>query len=422
MNDKHSSFFDYKFDFDNYINKRIQEIEDVEERRFAKNLLMEGFGNVIKSYETKYKNLQECIYKEGDTKDFYYEINIKLINKKNYNQDNKTYFPVCLNDISNDIEDTDKSCLLIETIYLELSQRECAKFEQEVNRLGCLINRYDSKPLNIMIRPAIRYRQAVEWLYGLYQANKIPWRTVNMGHFDKFYDIFLSKSETRHEISLADIVIDWGHYEPAICHNLMPVWNVSLKLFSSIDYKATDFGKKYYVHEIIIDNLAILIEPNPDIIEISREGDCIKLNSSEDIFENWVLVQIINDVDTVAVNSEYPILKNSKKSTFFRQLAAKKNHFITKAELNRMFYELEIFDYIQFIGYEIQGTYHILQYKTNMNWFVQDELFPLETRKVLLLKFKENKQGYYLNDSIMNFAVSELQLEINEYRCVGVIV
>ena len=39
----------------------------------------------------------------------------------------------------------------------------------------------------------------------------------------------------------------------------------------------------------------------------------------------------------------------------------------------------------------------------------------------LLLKFKERQPGHYLNGSMVRFVVSQMQLEISEYRCVGVI-
>lgn len=55
----------------------------------------------------------------------------------------------------------------------------------------------------------------------------------------------------------------------------------------------------------------------------------------------------------------------------------------------------------------------------SMNWFVRDELFPMEGRKVLLLTFQEKEPGNYLNDSMVWFVISKLQTEINEYRCVG---
>ena len=57
-----------------------------------------------------------------------------------------------------------------------------------------------------------------------------------------------------------------------------------------------------------------------------------------------------------------------------------------------------------------------------MNWFVRDELFPMEGRATLVFKFKEKIPGHYLNGSMARFVISQMQMEISEYRCVGVLV
>ena len=45
----------------------------------------------------------------------------------------------------------------------------------------------------------------------------------------------------------------------------------------------------------------------------------------------------------------------------------------------------------------------------------------MDSRRTLLIVFREKQPGYYLNDSMMRFAVSCLQREICEYRCVGIL-
>lgn len=55
-----------------------------------------------------------------------------------------------------------------------------------------------------------------------------------------------------------------------------------------------------------------------------------------------------------------------------------------------------------------------------MDWFVEDGIFPMGSRQVLVLEFAEKNSGHYLNDSMVRFAVSRIQLEVGEYRCVGV--
>ena len=57
----------------------------------------------------------------------------------------------------------------------------------------------------------------------------------------------------------------------------------------------------------------------------------------------------------------------------------------------------------------------------SMDWFVGEGMFPMNSRRTLLIVFREKQPGYYLNDSMMRFAVSCLQQEICEYRCVGIL-
>lgn len=94
---------------------------------------------------------------------------------------------------------------------------------------------------------------------------------------------------------------------------------------------------------------------------------------------------------------------------------------MTRTDLFRRIMENDIRDYIEVAGYEICHNGRDFPHTEGMNWFVRDELFPMESRKVLLLKFNERQPGHYLNDSMVRFVVSQMQLEISEYRCVGVI-
>lgn len=94
---------------------------------------------------------------------------------------------------------------------------------------------------------------------------------------------------------------------------------------------------------------------------------------------------------------------------------------MTKTDLYRRIMELDIGDYKEVVNYEICNNGRDYPAAEGMNWFVREDLFPMESRKVLLLKFEEKNPGFYLNDSMVRFAVSQIQMEISEYRCVGVV-
>lgn len=47
---------EYPFDFQRYIEVRLREIDDLEERRFAKEVLLHGLGKAISCTEERVKN------------------------------------------------------------------------------------------------------------------------------------------------------------------------------------------------------------------------------------------------------------------------------------------------------------------------------------------------------------------------------
>lgn len=95
---------------------------------------------------------------------------------------------------------------------------------------------------------------------------------------------------------------------------------------------------------------------------------------------------------------------------------------MTKHDLFRRIMELDIENYMEVTGYQILEDAQAFPMEEGMNWFIRDELFPMDQRKLLVLEFKEKKPGYFLSKGIIKFVISQMQLEISEYRCVGVTV
>ncbi len=427
MADNQSDVFEYKFDFQRYIAQRIQEIEDLEERKFAKKLLLEGFANVVKSSEYKYHELENYIYKELEIPGNLYTVCTAVMKKEHYTLPNGSLVPINSEDLNKDVlkdKLSSSGLIYLETIYLQLSKEECRKFEKQKQRMACMLNLESSQMVYVLIRPAKRYTEAVEWLFHLFKDNHIPWVTVNTGHLEKFYDVFLYKSESIPDITDEEVEIDWGEYKEAVCRGLMPLWNVQRFSFNSIDFKALSIDG-IYEHVFFMDDKenknGYLIEMNQDIMDILREKEQLVLKSVQKTFENWIAVRIILISPDIFQHGSYPVLSNFRKDSFLRRLAKKSRaNLMTRSDLYRRIMELDIRDYIDFIGYEILDNGKEYSTATGMNWFIQDELFPMEDRKILLFRFEEKQPGNYLNDSMMHFAISQLQLENNEYRCVGV--
>ena len=59
-------FEERKFDYENYIQKRLKEIDNLDERKYAKELLLEGLANIFKWTEAKYAALEQRIQRSEE--------------------------------------------------------------------------------------------------------------------------------------------------------------------------------------------------------------------------------------------------------------------------------------------------------------------------------------------------------------------
>ncbi|ANU46810.1 hypothetical protein ADH76_31690 [Enterocloster clostridioformis] len=427
-----SAILEYPFDFKRYMEERLREIDDLDERQFAKKLLIEGLGKVIGCTEEKYRQLERRVYEELEIADNQYESVMTIISRSHYDPTNKTLYPV----LAEDLKEAQLKQLLSDdhriwlgTIFLEVEEGRQRGFEEKQPFPAVPASGEGKQETMLSVQLAGRYRDAVEGLYEIFQDNHIPWETINTGYLDKFYDVYLDKNETGkgfETMALKDMQIEWGIYREAVRYELIPLWNMEWVRFDSADFMLPCISGIYYEHEFSLEDKeekdGYLIQANEDILEIRHEKKKIVIKSQKETFENWRVLHIIQGETARSLDYDAPLLTNHKRDSFIRRHSENSRvQLMTKTDLFRRIMELDIRDYIEVVGYEIKENAGDYPNAEGMNWFVRDELFPMESRKVLLLKFQEKQPGHYLNESMVRFVISQMQLEISEYRCVGVI-
>ena len=441
---------EYPFDFQRYIEVRLREIDDLEERRFAKEVLLHGLGKAISCMEEKYIQLERRILDEMEIAANHYETVMTIIRREHYDPANGTLYPVSMLDLDRErlAEEyrEDNRCYL-GTIFLEADDAGQQKFAA----LGSFSGKLNGQEIQVFAVYSKRYQEAVETLYKVFQDNRIPWQTVHTGYLDKFYDIYLdispkwlteggSGEENRpFRYDLSDVEIDFGIMDAWIQRDVIPLWNIEWIDFDSADFMVPCIDGIYFEHEFLLNDRAeedgYMIQANEDILEIRHEKKKIVIKSSQEIFERWKALHIIHLPAVRSLDYDAPMLSNHKKESFIRRYAQKQSvPLMTKADLFRRVMELDIGDFIELQDIEVRemGEMNIGQgmlrekrkiyfAEKEINGFACEELFPMESRRTLLLKFQEKQPGHYLNGSMVRFVVSQMQLEINEYRCVGVI-
>lgn len=427
-----SAILEYPFDFERYIEERMREIDDLDERRFAKKLLTEGLGKVIKSIEAKYQQLERRIYEELEIADNQYETVMTIVRREHYDPTNGTLYPVVEDDlVLKNLEESlsEGEWIWMDMIFLEASDEEQRQFETVGEFSGVIETDGQRREVIFQIRPAKRYRKVMENLYQIFQDNHIPWETVNTVYLDKFYDVYCTETAVQGVLTdrtARDLKIDFREFKKKVRYGMIPLWSLEWVRFDSADFMLPCINSIYYEHEFTLDDKeerdGYLIETNEEILEIRHEKNKIVIKSQKETFENWRAIHMVQKESVRSLDYIDPLLTNHKNDSFIRRYSENNRvQLMTKTDLFRRIMELDIRDYIEVVGYEIIDTARDYPNVETMNWFVNDELFPLESRKVLLLKFEEKQPGHYLGDGMVRFVISQMQLEISEYRCVGVL-
>lgn len=158
------------FDYENYIQEQLRRIDDLDERRFAKQLLTESLGRAIAWSEERYAALEQRIQNELDLPWKYFHVCMTVIDRKDYDPINTFWFPVCVEDGEKNQEQ------FCETIYLAADERTCKEFIQ----MGTLTGVSEATGENVSFRivPSQKYRKSMEKLYRLFTGNHVPWQMI----------------------------------------------------------------------------------------------------------------------------------------------------------------------------------------------------------------------------------------------------
>lgn len=428
-----SAILEYPFDFERFIAERIREIDDLDERKYAKKILAEGLGKIIRLTEAKYQQLERRVYEELEIADNQYEAVMTIVRREHYDPTNGTLYPV----VEDDLEVkklaeafTGSEWVWVDTIFLESTCSDQKNFEAAGEFKGEMEQDGQMHETIYCIRPAERYRKAMENLYQIFQDNHISWGTINTAYLDKFYDVFVSREEANKipaDSSVKDLNINFKEFRKAVRYGMLPLWNMEWVKFDSADFMLPCINGIYYEHEFSLEDKekqdGYLIKTSEDILEIRHEKGSIVVKSRKETFENWRVLHMIQKKSVRSLDYTAPLLTNHKNDSYIRRFSENSRvQLMTKTDLFRRIMELDIREYIEVTGYEIVDNANAYPNVETMNWFVKDELFPMESRKVLLLKFEAKQPEHYLNDGMIRFVTSQMQLEISEYRCVGVMV
>lgn len=433
----HERLLDYPFNFQEYVEKKLHEFEDVEERKFAKTILIDGLMNIITETESKYAALEKRVYDEIVHDKTKYAVQSTLIHRAEFDPTNPSWFPI-LNDqakpflIENDaLWDAmqKKKPIDLTHVFIEAPDTVCRKILEERRELpGMVQTDLGCISAVFQLQKSPYYRQEISLLYDLFLENQIPWVTVNTAYIDKCFVLALLRLEqdVPDGAKWQGIQVDYGPYDSFVYEDKIPLWNIEKLQYNGIPFPMPCIDSVNYEHifptkEFGAEN-GYLIEPRAEISDIRYEADQLIVVSPDEAFTGWQARKIVAGPAPKSLGYDSPILSNAAKRCFTKSYLQHTGVVLkTKAELIRRIKELDIDRFLRFTRYEILNDHAPNTAPEDMNWFIQDELFDPLSQRVLVLEFEALQPDHYLNDAMLRFAVSSIQTLEAEFRCVGVL-
>lgn len=412
-----------RFDYENYIQKHLKEIDNLDERKFAKELLLEGMGNVFAWAEKKYEALEQRMQNELDVPWKYFNVYMTIIDKADYDPINPFWFPVCEEDVKKNVGQE------YETIYLAADEETCRKFRE--CRILTGTDRETGETVRFRIEQSKKYQQGIEALYALFTSNHVAWQALHLGHLERFYDL-IPEEETPMDKASGNgkRAFQYGEWDKYIQTEKILLWNVEKKPVHSSEYRMPCIDEVFYEHVFYLPEEqtsgdGYLIEAGGDILSMRYEDKKIVLKTEKASMENVFLYKLHQKEAAKSIGYHYPVLSNYRKDSMaIRYLQQTGNFLQSPMELQRKITELSGSYHINVLDYEITTCAEGRLLNGDMNAFTGTKIFGKDKRSILLLKIQREEQTGedYLYESQIRYLLSVLQMEFLEYRCAGVLV
>lgn len=419
-------FFEHDFNVQKYVNQRMLEIEDLQERKIYKELtdkiLVDLFEYQSKSYENLYKKVADELISDKVP----CSIEIGLTHLSKFDASDQFLFPMDQGD-TEEITLTTEDVLNQEkpwgeTVYFNGTYPQLQSYLENNKRLsGKIFTDAGEFPVVFHLTLEKKYMEQLKNLRKVFAANGKPWNTVCTAHLERMLSIRLLPEFELPVMGLFEkIVVNYN--SDCILPQVLPLWNITRMTQTTSSYPTPALDKINYEHEIFAHRLGKncnYLAENPEV-QISsiyfRNGDLI-ITSRTPTPITWNLIEIAEKSRGMY---DFEVFSNYYSTEFTDILKYyHRSHVKTKQELKRFLQCLPYGKEMAFRDMELveNSDEHFLNY--DMDSFILDEIRHHGSRKIMILHFQSKRENPQFDVDLLSFLVSEVQGLFPEYRCVG---
>ncbi|MBQ9486927.1 MAG: hypothetical protein IJU91_03870 [Selenomonadaceae bacterium] len=427
--------FDSDFDIENYVLKRIPELENLEERDLFKTIVGGSTIQLYNHVKEEYDALERRIFAEAPKALRMPNLYTCVIDAEKYDMTDLSMFPMFPEDlrekkvdaaemihaVSNNQEFYLYTCM-IKADYLALK-----KLIQTPRRFkGVIENEFGETPAEFIVKPNEKYLKRAQELYDIAKLNFLPWRSINTAYLYKLFDVYVVSIEKwDDQLEVRKVTTEFDEFSENILYKPLPIWNIWETTIKANSYPQPAVDRKYFEHYLYQKQFNegheyLLRRADFVIRNISRRDGDVYIICDSDLPNDWDFYEFFPPPEQK--NYANPVLSNAQDESFSRNMIEYFGQRIkTRTELVRFFNSFQCRNYLTFVDAKVKGKPRRIEtYSTEE--FIDYEYRTGDRAQAFEFSFRPADEDFYLNRDIMSFLVTEVQHFFPEYQCIGKLV
>lgn len=425
-----------EFDMKTYIEKRMLEITDLEERKLFKKTVGDILLSLYDYNRNAYDRLEKQVLEECSFPQEKFAVYMAMTDRQHYDASDSFMHPMR-------VEDTEKAEVSYQDIQNALSKQEPLKlytvfFQGSASQIFGLLHREErvfhgtvrtdkrKYEASFSVRRNREYIDIIKSLYYVFSVNYQPWFTVCTAYLSKMLDVYLCSAEAmRGKEEILEIQVDFEEYAGQIRYDMVPLWNLEPFTEKTGTYPNPCIDRIYYEHQIFSQKLDprceyLIRNTDVEITNIRRLRGDLYITCPVDKPCEWQMYQV--NQYSGKESYLYPVLSNRYKESFSGSITEMFRKSIkTKGEMARLIESFDYGEYVTFNGFRICGNLpeECTTGNYNMDSFILDEIRTGNSGQALVIDFSAKDPECYLNEDIVSFLVTQVQKIFPEYHCAG---
>ena len=427
--------FDSDFDIENYVLKRIPELDNLEERDLFKAIISGSTIELYKHVKEEYAALERRIFEEAPKALRMPNLYTCVVDAEKYDMTDANMFPMFPEDLrKTEIDATEMISAVgnnrefyLYTCMIKADFLEIKKLLQNPRKFkGIIENEFGETPAEFILKPNEKYLKKIEELYDVAKLNFLPWRSVNSAYLYKIFDVFVVAIEQwDDQLEVRKVSTEFDEFSEKILYNPLPIWNIWETTIKANSYPQPAVDRKFFEHYLykkqFNEGHDYLLKHSDFVIRniFRRNGD-VYIICDSDSPNDWDFYEFFPAPDQK--NYENILLSNAQDESFSRNMIEFFGQRIkTRTELVRFFNSFQCKKFLTFVDAKIKNKSRKIE-TYSMENFIDFEFRTGDRSQTFEFSFRPADEDFYLNRDILSFLITEIQHFFPEYQCVGKLV